>query len=448
MAEWIVCPTCNLKHAVRADRLCPRCREAIDRSSGFASPPPIPPTPPARSTSENAERPAAAATPTPPPPPRAAATPPPFGATRCESCGKIGPVGRVEFHQNIGALIVRFHKSVKGNVCPECAKKHFQELTLTTLVGGWWGVISFVMTPFILVNNVLQYLSYKPTGQPNGPMAHGASSGFAPSAASPPANLRKGLAIASLVLGIVGLLTFGLFGVGAILGLTLGGIAIWKATKQPAEYGGRGMAVAGVVANAAGGAMALILSMLIWAGHSMPHPPPAPGQTAFQAASSKIFMFNGETAFGNTPDAKSLAERHSRVMTSMSEILFTGGPSKRAPSLSEGKFLTYCERRPDRICFLVHVPALRSYQGEARTALLKIAWMAAKQVTKEARTPADLKIAVGLRGAVAYGATATGMGEGQPLNQVADVLDEAPLYEFFLEPAAVVSSESASVVPR
>src|SRR6185436_5716900 len=134
MADWVVCPTCNLKHAVRADRLCPRCREAIDRSSGFASPPPI------RSTPESAEGPGAAAIPLAPPNPPPAGTPPPFGATRCESCGKIGPVDRVEFHQNIGALIVRFHKSVKGNVCPECAKKHFQELTLTTLVGGWWGV--------------------------------------------------------------------------------------------------------------------------------------------------------------------------------------------------------------------------------------------------------------------------------------------------------------------
>src|SRR6185503_17174160 len=108
MAEWVVCPTCNLKHGVRADRLCPRCREAIDRSSGFASPAPIPSTPPLRSAPESAEGPGAAALPLAPPTPAPAGTPPPFGATRCESCGKIGPVGRVEFHQNIGALIVRF----------------------------------------------------------------------------------------------------------------------------------------------------------------------------------------------------------------------------------------------------------------------------------------------------------------------------------------------------
>ena len=185
--------------------------------------------------------------------------------------------------------------------------------------------------------------------------------------------------------------------------------------------------------------MAVVLGLLIWAGHSMPQAPPAPGESAFKNASAKILMFQGETAFGNTPEAKSLAERHSRVMASMSEILFTGGPSKSAPSLSEGKFLTYCERRGDRICFLVHVPALRSYQGQARTTLLKIAWMAARQVTKEARTPADLKLAVGLRGALAYGATATGMGEGTPVNAMDDILDEKPLYEFFLEPGAVAA---------
>jgi hypothetical protein len=58
---------------------------------------------------------------------------------------------------------------VKGNVCPACAKKHFQELTLTTLFGGWWGVISFLMTPFILVNNVVQYVSYKPGSRIDAP---------------------------------------------------------------------------------------------------------------------------------------------------------------------------------------------------------------------------------------------------------------------------------------
>jgi hypothetical protein len=136
---------------------------------------------------------------------------------------------------------------VKGNLCPACAKKHFQELTLITLVGGWWGVISFLMTPFILVNNVLQYLSYKPAATMDVPHGGGAVRGVRAISAAPPTGQRKGLAIASLVIGLIGLVSFGLFGVGAMIGLVLGGVAIWKATKQPDEYGGRGIAVGGVV---------------------------------------------------------------------------------------------------------------------------------------------------------------------------------------------------------
>ena len=57
---------------------------------------------------------------------------------------------------------------------------------------------------------------------------------------------RRGFAIASLVLGILGLPTIGLFGIGAMVGIILGVIALVKAGRAPAEYGGRGMAVAGI----------------------------------------------------------------------------------------------------------------------------------------------------------------------------------------------------------
>jgi type II secretory pathway pseudopilin PulG len=57
---------------------------------------------------------------------------------------------------------------------------------------------------------------------------------------------RRGFAIASLVLGILGLPTIGLLGIGAMAGIILGVIALVKASRAPAEYGGRGMAVAGI----------------------------------------------------------------------------------------------------------------------------------------------------------------------------------------------------------
>jgi type II secretory pathway pseudopilin PulG len=60
---------------------------------------------------------------------------------------------------------------------------------------------------------------------------------------------NAGLAIASLVLGVVGLPTLGLFGVGAITGIVLGAIALSRASRHPHEYGGRGLAIGGIVAN-------------------------------------------------------------------------------------------------------------------------------------------------------------------------------------------------------
>ncbi|HEX8162650.1 MAG TPA: DUF4190 domain-containing protein [Pyrinomonadaceae bacterium] len=60
---------------------------------------------------------------------------------------------------------------------------------------------------------------------------------------------RAGLAVASLVLGVVGLPTLGLLGVGAITGLVLGAMALARANRRPHEYGGRGLAIGGLILN-------------------------------------------------------------------------------------------------------------------------------------------------------------------------------------------------------
>lgn len=63
---------------------------------------------------------------------------------------------------------------------------------------------------------------------------------------APPAKPRRGLAITSLVLGILGLPTLGLVGIGALAGIALGVIALVNASRHPAEYAGRGFAIAGI----------------------------------------------------------------------------------------------------------------------------------------------------------------------------------------------------------
>jgi hypothetical protein len=84
----------------------------------------------------------------------------------CQSCGLEAPTKYVEFYQNIGVIVLRFHKQIKGNLCKDCISKHFWPMTMITLFLGWWGVISFFYTLFALPNNIIRYLgslSLEPT---------------------------------------------------------------------------------------------------------------------------------------------------------------------------------------------------------------------------------------------------------------------------------------------
>jgi hypothetical protein len=81
--------------------------------------------------------------------------------------------------------------------------------------------------------------------------------------------LRSGLAVASMVLGIIAIPT-SLFLIGLLLApvaLVLGIVALVKASKKPMVYGGKGFAIAGV----ATGAMALFLFVPLIAAIAIPN---------------------------------------------------------------------------------------------------------------------------------------------------------------------------------
>jgi hypothetical protein len=76
----------------------------------------------------------------------------------CQVCGVEAPTRYVAFYQNIGALVMRFSKSIEGNLCKSCIHKYFWEFTTINFFLGWWGMISIVVTPFFIINNVGRYL--------------------------------------------------------------------------------------------------------------------------------------------------------------------------------------------------------------------------------------------------------------------------------------------------
>ncbi len=76
----------------------------------------------------------------------------------CESCGRHAPLMKVHLMQNIGMVVMRQHKVVQGQLCKRCIREKGWKMTLTTLVFGWWGVISFFFTWIILPTNLFQLL--------------------------------------------------------------------------------------------------------------------------------------------------------------------------------------------------------------------------------------------------------------------------------------------------
>lgn len=80
------------------------------------------------------------------------------GLNYCQACGTNYPTKNVTFRLNIGLLIMRVNRTVAGNLCAYCIEKYFWEYTAITLFFGWWGIISFFTTPFILLLNLFNYL--------------------------------------------------------------------------------------------------------------------------------------------------------------------------------------------------------------------------------------------------------------------------------------------------
>jgi hypothetical protein len=76
----------------------------------------------------------------------------------CQVCGVEAPTRHITMYRNIGLLVMRLSETTDANVCKPCLHGTFWKYTAINMTLGWWGVISFIVTPFFMINNVVYYL--------------------------------------------------------------------------------------------------------------------------------------------------------------------------------------------------------------------------------------------------------------------------------------------------
>jgi hypothetical protein len=76
----------------------------------------------------------------------------------CAKCGARTQLRAVSFSQNIGMIAIRHTSTVAGSFCGPCILSAYWSCSLTTAIVGWFGFISFIMTPFILLLNAIELM--------------------------------------------------------------------------------------------------------------------------------------------------------------------------------------------------------------------------------------------------------------------------------------------------
>lgn len=80
------------------------------------------------------------------------------GEGYCEACHRVGPLRQAHFTQNIGAIVLRFPRTVSGQLCKLCIDKYFYRFTAVTMLLGWWGVISFFYSCVCIPANFINWI--------------------------------------------------------------------------------------------------------------------------------------------------------------------------------------------------------------------------------------------------------------------------------------------------
>jgi hypothetical protein len=95
----------------------------------------------------------------------------PYGelaVTACRMCGSV-PAAHATFRGHQGFVVVMRFLSLEGPFCRNCGLATFRRMTSRTLVQGWYGYASMVITPVTILINLVRRgrIARLPAPQPN-----------------------------------------------------------------------------------------------------------------------------------------------------------------------------------------------------------------------------------------------------------------------------------------
>jgi len=189
---------------------------------------------------------------------------------------------------------------------------------------------------------------------------------------------------------------------------------------------------------------------------SAPPSKPVAGEQELTDANSHLTTMASKQipADGNSAAAQKVAASVGPLLQKIIEQAFTGGRPGLGEMYQKRSVVVYCELREDQVAFLMAVPELRHYKGEALTALKEFAWLSAQKAIENSDLKnKNIKLAVGLKGAIFYGPILIGQSTGAPTTEVEGMSGMKSLYPFFVftpepAPSAKPTGSPAPVKPE
>lgn len=246
----------------------------------------------------------------------------------------------------------------------------------------------------------------------------------------------NGVAKASMILGIVGLLTSFfvcpsvLF---IILSFILGIVGLGNIRKGNGLVGGKGAAITGITCSAIGAIVMIAIVLTL-----KDRPAPSDRNPTRSLAASNVSGSSHTVAYGNSPKARELAEKYAIAMQMMHSASFA---SKKGGTRSS-RYVVHCELHDNTCAFLASVPDYRKFDEDAKSTLASLSWSTAREVLKEDGTvKPDTQLCIALKGLVMFGSVM--VGEVKGISPRVSSKKETDMDPFFPEP-----SEKPAVAPE